>query len=128
MAIKENVIKARVWAVLGASNDQEKFGYKITKALKDKGKTVYPINLKEEEILGLKAYSSISNLPEIPEVIDFVVPPNTGMKTIDSGTIPKGTVLWFQPGSFDFDLVEYATSKGYQVVSDGCVLVELRNL
>ena len=128
MAIKGDVIKAKTWGVLGASNDQEKYGYKITKALKDNGKIVYPINLKEEKILGLKSYSAISDLPEVPEVIDFVVPPQIGRKTLDSGIIPKETILWFQPGSFDTDLVEYALSKGYQVIADGCVLVELRNL
>lgn len=128
MAIKEEVIKGTSWAVIGASNDPEKFGFKITKALKENGKTVYPINLKEEEIFGLKAYADISLLPQIPEVVDFVVAPDIGRKVIDNGHIPKETVLWFQPGSFDTSLVEYALSKGYSVVSDGCVLVELRKL
>lgn len=126
MAKKEIVIKSGVWAVLGASNDPNKFGNKITKALKENGKTVYPINPKEETIQGMKAYQAISDLPQIPEVIDFVVPKNVGKSIIDSGTIPKETILWFQPGSFDEELVDYAQSKGYDVVSDGCVLVELR--
>lgn len=128
MAIKEKVIKAKVWAVLGASNDSSKFGYKITKALKENNKTVYPINPKEPEILGIKAYKDIKDLPEIPEVVDFVVPISIGRQVIDSGSIPKNTILWFQPGSFDRSLIEYAQSKGYDIVDDGCVLVELRNI
>ncbi|SHK33169.1 hypothetical protein SAMN02745227_02061 [Anaerobranca californiensis DSM 14826] len=128
MADKKQVIKAKVWAVLGASNDPEKYGYKITQALKEKGKTVYPLNPKEGEILGLKVYKDLGQLPEIPDVIDFVVPKTIGFEVIDSGIIPKNTILWFQPGSFDQKLVEYAKSKGYDVVADGCVLVELRNI
>ncbi|QNO14840.1 CoA-binding protein [Alkalicella caledoniensis] len=128
MAEKEKVIKLRVWAVLGASNNPQKFGYKITKALNEAGKTVNPINPKEETILGLKSYSDITQLPQTPEVIDFVVPKEVGKSIIDTGNIPKETILWFQPGSFDDELVQYAQSKGYDVVSDGCVLVELRNL
>lgn len=126
MAIKEEVIKAKTWAVIGASNDPQKFGYKITKALKESGKTVYPINPKEDNIMELRAFADISKLPEIPEVVDFVIPPVIGRKVIDSGHIPKETILWFQPGSFDVDLLEYSLSKGYSVVNDGCVLVELR--
>jgi hypothetical protein len=128
MADKKQIIKAKVWAVLGASNDPEKFGYRITEALSQKGKTVYPLNPKEREILGLKAYKSISELPQTPEVVDFVVPKSIGREVIDSGNIPKNTVLWFQPGSFDQELVDYAMAKGYDVVADGCVLVELRNI
>ncbi len=126
MAEKRMVINLKTWAVLGASNDPDKFGNKITKALKDNGKTVYPINPKEDSVLGLQAYKNISELPQIPDVIDFVVPKNIGKAIIDQGNIPKNTVLWFQPGSFDSELVEFAKEKGYDVVDDGCVLVELK--
>lgn len=51
-------------AVIGASKDEKKVGYQVLDNImknKYKGK-VYPINLKEKEILDLKAYPSIADV------------------------------------------------------------------
>jgi predicted CoA-binding protein len=46
--------KSFTYALIGASNNQEKFGHKVLKDLLDKGFCVVPINPHEEEILGKK--------------------------------------------------------------------------
>lgn len=58
-------------AVIGASNTPGKIGFTILDSLINldfKG-TVYPINPKSSEVLGLKAYTSLSELPETPEMV-----------------------------------------------------------
>ena len=42
------------YAIIGASNNKEKYGYKVLKDLKEKKIDVVPINQHEKEILGLK--------------------------------------------------------------------------
>jgi len=62
-------------AVIGASNTPGKIGYTILDSLINlnfKGK-VYPINPNAKEVLGLKAYASLSELPEIPEMVAISV-------------------------------------------------------
>ncbi len=58
-------------AVVGASNNREKIGNILVRNIKTsyRGK-LYPINLKEPEIEGLKAYSS---LKEIGSKVDLVI-------------------------------------------------------
>lgn len=54
-------------AVLGASNDKIKIGRQVLDNVISggfKGK-IFPINLKEDKIAGLKAYSSLDKLPKI---------------------------------------------------------------
>ena len=57
------LFKPKSVAVLGASKHPEKLGHIVLKNL-SKGKfTLYPVNPKEKEILGLRCYPSISDAP-----------------------------------------------------------------
>jgi acyl-CoA synthetase (NDP forming) len=60
------IFNPRVIAVIGASNDPEKRGYRAIKTLfadRYQGKIV-PINPKSSEILGLKCYAKIEDVPD----------------------------------------------------------------
>ncbi len=63
-------------AVVGASRNPAKTGYQILKNIVDagfKGK-IYPINPKAPEILGLKAYPSLLDVPDEVDLAVIVVP------------------------------------------------------
>ncbi len=63
-------------AVIGASRHPGKIGYMILKNIIDygyKGK-IYPVNPKADEILGLKAYKSILDIPDEVDMAIIVVP------------------------------------------------------
>ena len=50
----QQALDQKVWAVIGATDKTEKFGYKIYKCLKDHGYEVYPVNPNVAEIDGDK--------------------------------------------------------------------------
>jgi acyl-CoA synthetase (NDP forming) len=63
-------------AVVGATNNPLKFGHYVLSNLIDlgfKGK-VYPVNLKADEVLGLKAYPRVDLIPDEVEVVAIIVP------------------------------------------------------
>ncbi|MCQ2977594.1 MAG: acetate--CoA ligase family protein [archaeon] len=63
-------------AVVGASNSEGKVGYIILDNIVNdgfKGK-VYPINPKDDEVQGLKAYKNVSDLPEVPDLVIISIP------------------------------------------------------
>jgi len=63
-------------AVIGASNKEGKIGNAIMKNLINfgfKGK-IYPVNVKEEKILGIKAYKSVLEIPENVDVAVISIP------------------------------------------------------
>lgn len=63
-------------AVVGATNNPLKFGHYLLLNLIDlgfKGK-VYPVNLKADEVLGLKAYPRVDLIPDEVEVVAIIVP------------------------------------------------------
>ncbi|HIE38476.1 MAG TPA: CoA-binding protein [Anaerolineales bacterium] len=63
-------------AVIGASRDPEKLGYTVLANLKEGGFSgdLYPINPKAKEILGLRAYPTILDVPEPVDLAVIVIP------------------------------------------------------
>jgi acetyl coenzyme A synthetase (ADP forming)-like protein len=63
-------------AVVGASREPGKVGYSVVKNLIDGGYNgrVYPINPSAPEVLGLKAYTSVKEVPEVPDVAIIAIP------------------------------------------------------
>ena len=65
-------------AVIGASRDPDKLGHAVVDNLIKSGYTsshqVYPINPKADEILGLKAYPSVLDVPGEIDLVVLVIP------------------------------------------------------
>lgn len=63
-------------AVIGASTKELSIGNRIVKNLIDFGfkGSIYPISLKADEILGIKAFKSILDVPSDVDVVHMVIP------------------------------------------------------
>ena len=61
-------------AVVGASSSPDKAGYQAVDALKRFKGEVFPVNPKAGEILGHKAYSSLSAIGKPADLVIFAVP------------------------------------------------------
>ncbi len=72
-------------AVIGASTKELTIGNRIVKNLIDFGfkGSIYPISLKADEILGLKAYPSILEAPGDVDVVHMVIPSKLVPQAID---------------------------------------------
>ncbi|MBU2603611.1 MAG: acetate--CoA ligase family protein [Actinobacteria bacterium] len=63
-------------AVVGASNDPTKWGGTILTNMMSGGfpGAIYPVNPRSESIFGLPAFPSLSDLPEVPDLVVVAVP------------------------------------------------------
>lgn len=122
---KGEMLNKKVWAVVGVTPNKEKFGYKIWKKLKGHDYEVYAVNPKYDEVEGEKCYSSLANLPKVPEVVDLVVPPSVSITTVQEAKDLGIKYLWFQPGTADGEVIEKAEGLGLSIVYHDCVLVAL---
>ena len=123
--LEEEMLEKKVWAVIGANNNADKYGNMIYKKLKSRGYTVYPISPNYEEIEGDKCYKDLSSLPEVPEVIDMVVSPKRGAAVIEEAAKVGVKYVWLQPGTYDNKIMGLIEEKGLTAVK-ACVLVALR--
>ncbi len=120
----EEAVQKKIWAVVGATNNKEKFGCKIYNRLVKAGYEVYPVNPGLTEIDGAKCYPSIEELPVIPEVVNVVVPPKIAVETVKAAA-EKGTkIVWLQPGADKQEVVQAAQEAGLEVIKD-CVLTRI---
>lgn len=124
MSIDEAISK-KVWAVIGATQRKDKFGYKILKHMQKHGYTVYAVNPNVKEIDGIPCYPSLSDLPETPEVVDFVVPESIGLAAVEECKKLGISTIWLQPGADKASVVEKGEALGLNVICS-CVLVEIK--
>ena len=124
-----DMLKKKVWAVIGATPNTDKTANRIYHTLRSHGYETYAVNPNYEEMEdGTKCYSCIEDLPKVPDCIDFVVPPSVTLKSLEEMD-PKVTPnIWLQPGTYDDETVEFAEKKGFKVVHEGaCVMVSVRS-
>jgi len=114
-----------VWA----SNNPEKYWNKILKDLIGKWYTVYPVNPKEEEIEGIKAYKSLKNFLSYNldfDVINFVVRPSVVYKEINENIDQiKDKKIWCQPGASDDDVIRLLFENDFNdYIVNSCIMLE----
>ena len=114
-------------ALIGASNNPSKFGNQIYRNLRNKGYHIIPINPKENEIEGDKAYASIDMMDKLPDIVNFVVPPQIAIKVAQKAIDLGITHLWFQPGSESDELEELLReNRDIKYLINSCIMVETR--
>ena len=66
-------------AIIGASDEEGTVGYALMKNFTQLGfeGTVYPVNIRKPEIMGLKAYQSVDQIPETVDLAVIATPAKT---------------------------------------------------
>lgn len=126
-ALKEKMMSSKTWAVVGVTKKKERYGYKIWKILKEHDYKVYGVSPNYEEIEGDKLYKSISDLPEKVDVVDMVVSPKIGMDVLDRIKEAGIRYVFFQPGTYNEEIIKKAQELELEYLLDDCVYATLRN-
>lgn len=111
-------------AILGASSERRKFGNKSVRAHAQAGYTVYPVNPKESEVEGLRAYPTLADLPEPVERISVYLPPAVTLTLLPAIVAANPRQVWFNPGAADAAVLAEAKRLGLPAI-DGCSIVDL---
>ena len=79
------LLRPKSIAIIGASTDPTKIGYTVVNNIKKSGYegSIYPINPKADEILGLKAYASIQDVPGPVDTAVITVPAKFVLSVIE---------------------------------------------
>ncbi|MCS7141434.1 MAG: bifunctional acetate--CoA ligase family protein/GNAT family N-acetyltransferase [Candidatus Nitrosocaldus sp.] len=64
-------------AVIGASDEQGSVGWRLMRNLMEYNGKVYPVNIRKDEVLGIKAYRSVEDLPEGVDLAVIATPAAT---------------------------------------------------
>lgn len=119
--------KQNLFAVVGASNNTEKYGYRVFNDLLQSGYKVVPINLHEKEILGEKVYPNLSDVDQQVNVAVFVVPPAATEKVLNEVKELGIKYVWMQPGSESDKAVEFCEANNIECVYNSCIMLDRGN-
>ncbi|KAE8377665.1 CoA binding domain-containing protein [Aspergillus bertholletiae] len=125
------------FAVAGASNDSNKFGYKILAWYHQHSLPVTPLNPRAPQIeLPSHAYDTVASPRALPSPsqtsLSVVTPPAITLSLLQEAHSVGIPAVWLQPGTFDDTVLDFA-HKHFQAVIAGdggagsegwCVLVD----
>ena len=129
-AIRQSLTNCKTIAVVGLSPKPHRDSFRVAKYMQDHGFRIVPINPNAPEVLGEKAYASLTEAA-MHERIDMVncfrdsedIPP------IAAEAIAIGAKsLWLQIGVVNNAAAKHATDAGLIVVQNLCLMVEHRQL
>jgi predicted CoA-binding protein len=86
------------------------------RAFQQQGYTVVPINPHETSVEGLKAYSSVLEVPGPVDMASFYVPPEIGEQVIEEIARKGITEVWLNPGAESDALVARARALNIQPI------------
>ena len=114
------------FAVVGASSDRTKYGNKVLRCYRQHGRHAVPVNPKDAEVEGLRAYRSLSEIPDVPQAVSIITPPAVTEKVVEECGKLGIRHLWMQPGAESDAAIRRAQELGMNVIAGGpCVLVVL---
>ena len=121
--ILRNKSSATRIAVVGASNDPHKYGNVIVRNLAAKGYTVLPVNPREKEIAGLRAYPDLASVPGPVHLVDVVTPPHVTRQVLEEAARLGLPAVWLQDGSYDDASLAVAAAAPFKTVYEACIMV-----
>jgi hypothetical protein len=119
---------SKAFAVVGATRNKDKYGYQIFRILTDYGYKAYAVNPNYDSIDGCPCYPSLAELPEKPDVVVTVVPPEVTEKIIGEAHRKGIPTVWMPPGSGSEAAVRACEDCRLAHVDDACVIFALKSL
>lgn len=126
--IRKILEEYKVVAVVGMSKDPMKPGHYVPKFLIKQGYRIIPVNPTVDEVLGLKSYPSLMDVPENIEVVDVFRRPEHVPEVAEQAVKKKAKVLWLQEGIYNPQAVDIAKKGGLTVVWNRCIMKEHNRL
>jgi predicted CoA-binding protein len=119
-------LEAQPVALIGASRNPKKFGYTAFRELKEKGMKIVPVNPAADEIMGVKAFKSINELPE--EIRSIIIMTNKE-KTAEvvKEALAKGIrEIWIQQMADSREALDELKGKDINYISGECILMHYK--
>ena len=110
--------------ILGASPNPERYGFKATKMLSEKGHNVFPVGIRKGSIENHEILLNNPELKEIDTVTLYVGPKNQPAYYDYILNIIHPKRIIFNPGTENEELVQLAEEKGIET-EVACTLVLL---
>ncbi len=116
--------ECRTIAVVGLSSNPARPSYRVAAYMQQQDKVVVPVNPRESDVLGERAYPALSAVPGPVEMVTIFRRSEEAGAVVDEAIRIKAKAVWLQEGVINEAAAERARRAGLQVVMDRCWLKE----
>ena len=114
---------ARTVAVVGLSSKPHRPSFGVASYLQDHGYRIVPVNPNESEVLGERAYASLTDVPAEPpiDVVDVFRRSEETPAVARDAVAAGAKVLWLQEGIVNDEAYRIADEAGLDVIMGVCI-------
>jgi len=120
--------RARRIAVVGLSDKPHRPSHGVARYLKDQGYEIVPVNPQVREVLGLRSYPSLRDVPGPVDVVQIFRRPEFVPEVVEEAISVGAWAVWMQEGVRHEAAARRAREAGLRVVMDACMAVVHRLL
>jgi len=111
-------------AMVGLSANPNRPSYLAATYLKDHHYEITPVNPTISEVMCLKSYPTLADVPGPLEVVDIFRKPEDVPGIVDEAIELGAKVIWMQLGVIHMEARQKALDAGLEVVMDRCMKIE----
>jgi predicted CoA-binding protein len=121
---------AKTVAIVGLSSKPERHSYEVARYLQERGYRVIPVNPKETEVLGERAYPSLADVPAGVriDVVDVFRRAEETPEIARQAVSVGARALWLQEGIVNDEAARIAFEAGLDVVMGLCIKTTRRRV
>lgn len=116
--------KAKRVAVGGLSNNPERTSYMISEAMQKAGYEIIPVNPSVDEVLGVKAVSSLKDIDGHVDIVNIFRRSEFLPELAQQFVEIDADVFWSQLGVENEEAYQFLKDKGKTVIMNRCIKVE----
>lgn len=114
--------------MVGASSNANKVSHSIMRQLQEAGYRVIPVNPRESQVLGERAYPSLADVPEPVDIVDVFRRAEETPPIADEAVKIGAKTLWLQSQIWNEETAARAKAGGLNVVMDKCLAATHKRL
>lgn len=122
--IQELLASAKTIAIVGLSTEKTKASNMVGSYLQDEGFRIVPVHPKADEILGEKAYPSLSAIPFPVDIVDVFRPASEIPGIVEEAIKIGAKAVWTQLRIINLEAADQARAAGLEAIVDKCIKME----
>ncbi|MFQ5574680.1 MAG: CoA-binding protein [Terriglobia bacterium] len=123
-ATKDLLEKAKTIAVVGLSPRPDRYSNIVARYLMNAGYKVIPVNPMADEILGMKSYASLLDVPEQIDIVDVFRRSEFTPQIVNEAAKIGASVVWLQEGVSSNEAAKRARAQDMRIIMDTCLMKE----
>lgn len=120
--LKKLLEETKTIASVGLSSNPARASWRVTKYLIAQGYRVIPVNPRETDVHGEKAYPDLKSIPEKVDLVQVFRNPDAVPEIVEDAIAIGAKAVWMQDGAGHPGATRRAEEAGLVAVVDDCML------